>query len=144
MILIVKSPIALPTCLILLAALSGCGQTGPLYMPNQAMRHGHKVAGAPPKPATATSTAATPSLSASTPSATTAATTGAATSEGAATTGAENTSTSAPTNAPMVQMSPPSPAAGLAAPMANSNANSGEAINQTPTTQQSQPQPTQQ
>jgi hypothetical protein len=38
----------------------------------------------------------------------------------------------------MVQMSPPSPAAGLAAPMANSNANSGEAINQPPATTQQQ------
>ena len=33
MILIVKSPFALPAGLMLLALLSGCGQPGPLYMP---------------------------------------------------------------------------------------------------------------
>lgn len=50
MILIVKSSFALPTFLTrptgptllmaLLVTLSGCGQTGPLYMPNKPVGHG--------------------------------------------------------------------------------------------------------
>lgn len=34
MILIVKPAFALPLAAALLAALAGCGQTGPLYLPN--------------------------------------------------------------------------------------------------------------
>ena len=65
MILIVKSTSALPTSLPtpfalltsltllpLVAALSGCGQTGPLYMPNKPVGHGARH-GPAPVPATA-------------------------------------------------------------------------------------------
>ncbi|MBQ5939996.1 lipoprotein [Massilia sp. AB1] len=44
----VKSSIALPTAAVLLAAsLSGCGQTGPLYLPNPPARPASAPATAP-------------------------------------------------------------------------------------------------
>jgi hypothetical protein len=82
------TPCALLTSLALITALSGCGQTGPLYMPNQHVGHGvHHSAGAAPAPV--------------------------------------------PASAP-IQLSPPSPAAGVTTPVANSNANNTEATNQSP------------
>lgn len=44
MILIVKSPFALPVAAAVLALLSACGQPGPLYMPKPPVR---AAAGAP-------------------------------------------------------------------------------------------------
>lgn len=38
MILIVKSPLALLSAAALAGVLAGCGQTGPLYMPNPPSR----------------------------------------------------------------------------------------------------------
>jgi predicted small lipoprotein YifL len=62
-ILIVKSSFALPTSLMrptgptllmaLLVTLSGCGQTGPLYMPNKPVGHGaHRAPAAATAPGT--------------------------------------------------------------------------------------------
>ena len=58
MILIVKSPFALPAALgtlLTLALLSACGQTGPLYMPKPPVRAGAPAtpaAGSPVRPVT--------------------------------------------------------------------------------------------
>jgi len=53
-ILIVKSPSALPIIAALALALTGCGQTGPLYMP--------KVPAKPATPPATVVTAPAPSL----------------------------------------------------------------------------------
>lgn len=58
MILIVKSPFALPAALTLLALLSGCGQPGPLYMPKPPTRAAAKAT-PPPAPAVPATTPAT-------------------------------------------------------------------------------------
>lgn len=60
MILIVKSSLALPTAAILLAGLlAGCGQTGPLYMPNPPAKPAPAQVETPPQPVT-TNNATTP------------------------------------------------------------------------------------
>jgi predicted small lipoprotein YifL len=78
----VKSPFALPAAafagLATLVLLSGCGQTGPLYMSKP-----------PNRPATAPA---------------------------------------APAAGPVIQSSPPAPAAGITPPVAGSNANNTQAI----------------
>ena len=61
MILIVKSPFALPAAGFALAALlSACGQPGPLYMPKPPARAAAATAPATPAPAVPVTTASPP------------------------------------------------------------------------------------
>jgi predicted small lipoprotein YifL len=106
-ILIVKSPFALPAAGFVLATLlSACGQTGPLYMPKPPAR---TAAGTPAAgtPAAGTPAAGTPAAGSPANQAT-----------------------------PANTVSPPAPAAGMMTPPAGSNSNNTQAPQSPPATQQ--------